>query len=69
MEERGREERRGEGREERGNPGEEGGEGRAASLHPLEFSKVGAYERNHQCRLQNDDFTYLLTYTRDCKQN
>ena len=43
MEERGREERRGEGREERGDPGEEGGEGRDGSLHPLEFSKVGAY--------------------------
>ena len=40
MEERGREERGGEGREERG---EEGGEGRDGSLHPLKFSKVGAY--------------------------
>ena len=29
-----------EGREERG---EDGGEGRDGSLHPLEFSKVGAY--------------------------
>ena len=41
MEERGREERGGEGREKRG---EEGGEGRDGSLHPLEFSKVGAYD-------------------------
>jgi len=30
------------GREERG--GEEGGERRDGSLHPLEFSKVGAYD-------------------------
>ena len=40
MEERAREERGGARREERG---EEGGEGRDGSLHPLEFSKVGAY--------------------------
>ena len=40
MEERAREERGGARREERG---EEGREGRDGSLHPLEFSKVGAY--------------------------
>ena len=37
MEKRGTEERGGEER------GEEGGERRDGSLHPLEFSKVGAY--------------------------
>ena len=46
MEEWGREGRGGEGGERR----LEGGEGRDGSLHPLEFSKVGAYAII-ECRL------------------
>jgi len=54
------------GREERG--GEEGGERRDGSLHPLEFSKVGAYDytRGPKKQLMQQMYKYIQISIERC---